>query len=78
VKYENMKNMILIYIFAEYIPEDVFLNIKNKLDDTLLYISKKYNLKQHTEMAYNILKEKWQKIHGRISNKKKINCYLFI
>jgi len=72
-----MKN-ILIYIFVEYIPEDVCLDIKNKLDDTLLYISKKYNLKQHTEMAYDILKKKWQKIHGKISNKKKIICCLFI
>jgi len=56
----------------------VCLDIKNKLDDTLLYISKKYNLKQHTEMAYGILKKKWQKIHGKISNKKKIICCLFI
>jgi len=72
-----MKNIILIYIFIEYIPEDVVLDIKNKLDDTLLCISKKYNLKQHIQMAYNILKEKWQKIDGKISNKKKTDCYFF-
>ncbi|EZA49535.1 hypothetical protein DMN91_006300 [Ooceraea biroi] len=47
----------------EYLPEDVLLDIKDKLDDTLLYISKKYHLKRHTNVACNALKEKWQKIH---------------
>lgn len=58
--------MTLLYVFIGYISDDVLLDIKDKLDDTLLYISKKYNLKQHTKMVCNALKEKWQKIHGKI------------
>ncbi|XP_011144404.1 histone-lysine N-methyltransferase eggless isoform X2 [Harpegnathos saltator] len=48
----------------QYIPEDVLLDIKNKLDDTLMYISKKYDLKHQTEIACKSLKEKWNSINA--------------
>lgn len=53
-------------MFAGYIPEDVVLDIKNKLDDTLSNIYKKYNVEQQTRVACDILKNKWQKIHGKL------------
>jgi len=40
--------------------EDVLLDIKDKLDKTLLYIYKKYNVEQHTKVACEILKKRWQ------------------
>jgi len=55
------------FIFAEYIPEDVLLDIKNKLDDTLSYIYKKYNVEQHTKVACETLKKRWRDICGKTS-----------
>lgn len=48
----------------EYIPEDVLLDIRNKLDYTLLNMSKKYNIEHQTEIAYTCLKQKWQDIRA--------------
>jgi len=53
--------------FAEYIPEDVLLDIKDKLDDTLSYIYKKYNVEQHTKVACETLKKRWRDICGKTS-----------
>lgn len=52
--------------FAEYIPEDVLLDIKDKLDDTLSHIFKKYNIEQHTKIMCKSIEKKWQDIHGKI------------
>ncbi|XP_071636747.1 histone-lysine N-methyltransferase eggless isoform X1 [Temnothorax longispinosus] len=46
----------------EYIPDDVLLDIKDKLDDTLSYIYKKYNVEQHAKVACESLKKRWQDI----------------
>ncbi|XP_012219332.1 histone-lysine N-methyltransferase eggless [Linepithema humile] len=48
----------------EYIPEDVLLDIKDKFDDMLLHICKKYNLEQHTKKVCDSLEKKWQNIHA--------------
>jgi len=48
----------------EYISEDVFLDIKDKLEDTLSHICEKYNVKQHTKVACDSLNMKWQNIQG--------------
>jgi len=54
-------------VFVEYIPEEVLLDIKDRLDDTLSYIYKKYNVEQHTKVACETLKKKWQDIRGKIN-----------
>ncbi|KAL6259594.1 hypothetical protein P5V15_009511 [Pogonomyrmex californicus] len=46
----------------EYIPEDVILDIKDKLDDTLSYLFKKYNVHQHTKVACETLSKRWRNI----------------
>ncbi|XP_014476372.1 PREDICTED: histone-lysine N-methyltransferase SETDB1 isoform X2 [Dinoponera quadriceps] len=46
----------------QYVPEDIFVDIKDKLDDTLMYISKKYNIKHQIEVACTDLKKKWKTI----------------
>ncbi|XP_018338470.1 PREDICTED: histone-lysine N-methyltransferase SETDB1 isoform X2 [Trachymyrmex septentrionalis] len=46
----------------EYIPEDVLLDIKDKLNDTLSHIYKKYNVEQHAKVACETLKQRWQDI----------------
>ncbi|XP_039301848.1 histone-lysine N-methyltransferase eggless isoform X2 [Solenopsis invicta] len=46
----------------EYIPEDVLSDIQDKLDDTLSYIYKKYNVEQHAKVACESLKKRWQNI----------------
>ncbi|KAL0130171.1 hypothetical protein PUN28_002046 [Cardiocondyla obscurior] len=46
----------------EYIPEDVLLDIKDKLDDTLSYIYKKYDVEQHVKVACESLEKRWNKI----------------
>ncbi|KYM98922.1 PREDICTED: histone-lysine N-methyltransferase SETDB1 [Cyphomyrmex costatus] len=46
----------------EYIPDDVFLDIQDKLNDTLSHIYKKYNVEQHTKVACETLKKRWQNI----------------
>ena len=51
--------------FAEYIPEDVLLDIKDKLNDTLSHIYKKYNVEQHAKVACETLKQRWQDICGK-------------
>ncbi|XP_070168553.1 histone-lysine N-methyltransferase eggless isoform X1 [Polyergus mexicanus] len=48
----------------EYIPEDVLLDIKDRLDDTLLHIFKKYNIEQQTKTMYNYMQKKWQDIRA--------------
>lgn len=55
-------------LFAEYLPEDVLLDIRDKLDDTLSYICKKYNVEQHAKVACESLKKRWQNIRGKTSN----------
>lgn len=57
--------MIVFMIFAEYLPEDVLLDIRDKLDDTLSYIYKKYNVEQQTKVACESLKKRWQNICGK-------------
>ncbi|XP_032664339.1 histone-lysine N-methyltransferase SETDB1 [Odontomachus brunneus] len=47
----------------QYLPEDMILDIQDKLDDTLKYVSKKYNLKHHTDVACKTLREKWRIIN---------------
>lgn len=59
--------MIIFTVFVEYIPEEVFLDIKNKLDDTLSYIYKKYNVEQQTQVACETLKKKWQDVRGKMN-----------
>lgn len=46
----------------EYIPEDILLDIKSKLDDTLSCIYKKYNMEQHVKVACETLKRRWRDI----------------
>ncbi|KAG5343984.1 SETB1 methyltransferase, partial [Acromyrmex heyeri] len=46
----------------EYIPEDVLLDIKDKLNDTLSHIYKKYNVEQHAKVACETLKQRWRDI----------------
>ncbi|XP_012530724.1 histone-lysine N-methyltransferase eggless isoform X2 [Monomorium pharaonis] len=46
----------------EYIPEDVLLDIKDKLDGTMSYIYKKYNVEQHAKVACENLKKRWRNI----------------
>jgi len=67
INFAAIKNMWnhLFLPFAEYIPEDVLLDIKDKLDDTLSYIYKKYNVEQHTKVACETLKKRWRDICGK-------------
>lgn len=52
----------------------MILDIQDKLNDTLKYVSKKYNLKHHTELACKILREKWRIINGKIMLIMNANC----
>ncbi|XP_011866930.1 PREDICTED: histone-lysine N-methyltransferase SETDB1 [Vollenhovia emeryi] len=48
----------------EYIPEDVLLDISNKLEDTLSHVYKKYNVEQQTKIACESLKKRWRDVNA--------------